>query len=85
MFKFFFKKKKEYTTKTGEVISIMTDEDVLLGIKAVLKRTKIDKHHITFLNASIAKKSCRKLKRKGYNVEIFKSDNGCPSFKVSWD
>ena len=87
MFKFLFKKRKKSSIETDEVISNMTYKykDVLLGIEAVLKRTRIAKHHVTFLNASIAKKSCRKLKRKGYNVEIFKSDNGCPSFKVSWD
>ena len=79
MFKF-FKKKKEKTTETENEISIMTAEEILLGIDLVKKRRKTNKHYIHFLNASILKKTCRKLKRKGFNVEILDS-----SFKVMWD
>lgn len=81
MFKFF--KKKKTTTETDELFPTMTAKEILLGINAIKKRSKIDKHHATFLNAYVSKKTCRKLKRKKCNVEILNSDD-CPSFKVSW-
>ena len=80
MFKFFKKKK---ITETDEQFSTMTAKEILLGIEAIKRRSKIDKHHATFLNAYVSKKTCRQLKRKKCNVEILNSDD-CPSFKVSW-
>ena len=81
MFINFFKKKK--TTRSNEQFPKMTTKKILLGIEAIKKRNKTDKHYAIFLNARISKKTCRKLKREKYNVEILNS-NDCPSFKVSW-
>jgi len=80
MFKFFKKKKDKFTKTENEMISIMTAEEILQGIDLIKKRSRITKHCATFFNASISKKTCRKLKKKGYNVEIFDS-----SFKVTWN
>ena len=77
MFSFFKKKKK--TDETDE----MSANDIIIGINAVRKRTKIDRHYVIFLNACVSKRTCRKLKRKKYNVEILNSYE-CPAFKVSW-
>ena len=81
MFINFFKKKKK--TEADEQFPTMTAKEILLGIQAIRKRSKIDKHHATFLNARVSKKTCRQLRRKKCNVEILNSDN-CPSFKVFW-
>ena len=81
MFINFFKKKKN--TETDEQFSTMTTKDILLGIAAIKRRSKIDRRSATFLNARISKKTCKQLKWKKYNVEILNSDD-CPSFKVSW-
>lgn len=82
MFKWFKKKKK--TTETDEKFPIISEEDIIQGIYVIQKRSKIFKHTATFLNARVTKKTCRKLKRKGYIVEVFESD-GNPSFTVSWN
>lgn len=81
MFINFFKKKKK--TETCEQIPTMTAKEILLGIYAIKKRSKIDRHHATFLNAYVSKRTCRQLKRKKYNVEILNSSN-CLGFKVYW-
>lgn len=81
MFKFFSKKKSQI--ETYEMYSTMTAKDILLGIDAIKRRSKIDKHCATFVNAYISRWTCIKLKLKKYTVEVFNLDN-CPSFKVSW-
>lgn len=87
MFKF-FKKKKQVLNKPDDVltpessIEQMDLEDVLNGIWVAQERdTKGKRKSFTFLNAEISKKTIRKLKRKGYDVELFTS-NGSPGFKV---
>ena len=49
----------------------------------IKRRSKIDKHYATFINAYISIWARIKLWLKKYKVEVFNSDN-CPSFKVSW-
>lgn len=81
MFNFFRRKEKQ--TQNDELFQTINEKEILLGIKLAKKRSRIDKHYIIFLNAYISKKTCKKLKRKKYNVEILSSDD-CPSFKVTW-
>ena len=81
MFINFFKKKK--TAETNEQFPTMTTKEILLGIEAIKRRCKSEKHYATFLNSRVSKKTCRQLRRKKYNVEILNSKD-CPSFRVSW-
>jgi len=80
MFKCFKKKKK--TSETDENFPTISEEDILQGIYVIKRRSKIDRHYVTFLNARVTKKTCRKLKKKGHIVEVFDSKDN-PSFKVS--
>lgn len=85
MFKW-FKKKNEVTEITEEFdnrFPIMTKEEILIGIQLVRKRSKKSKNHVCFFNSYISKKTVKQLKRKKYDIEIFKSDDA-PGFKVSW-
>jgi len=80
MFKWFKKKKKE----TDERFSTMRTKEILSGIEVVKKRDKKNiKHSATFLYSYITKRTCRQLRRKGYNVEVI-NDKGIPGFTVSW-
>ena len=63
MFIKLFKKKKK-TTETIELVQTMTAEEVLLGIKVIQKRSKIDRRSVTFLNARVSKNTSKKLKQK---------------------
>ena len=83
MFKW-FKKKKKTKSETDEKIPVISEEDILNNIYVIKRRCTIDRRYITFLNARVTKKTCRKLKRKGIIVEVFESEEN-PSFKVSWN
>ena len=85
MFIKLFKKKKKTTETIESIESVqtMTTEEILLGIRAIRKRSKVDKHYATFLNARVSKNTSKKLRKKGYIVKILTSEK-CPAFKVSW-
>lgn len=80
MFKWF--KKKNSKTEINEKLTYNA-QDILQAIYVIKKRSNIDKHQATFLNAHIPKKEQKKLERKCIRIEFFSSDNS-HGFKVFW-
>ena len=52
MFKLFIKKKNQIETE--EMYPTMSAKEILLGIDMIKRRSKIDKHYATFINAYIS-------------------------------
>ena len=80
MFKWF--KKKNSKTEINEELTYNA-KDILQAIYVIKKRSIIDKHQATFLNAHIHKKEQQKLERKCIRVESFSSESS-HGFKVFW-